>query len=62
MDNLLIKLMLIAALAQLGISASDFLSPSPKSFQKSFERNSKEVLQINWKPVSIFLEEALRYQ
>jgi hypothetical protein len=58
MNNLLVKLMLIAALAQLGISASDFLSPWPKSFQKSLERKSKEVLQINWKPDSIFLEEA----
>jgi hypothetical protein len=62
MDNLLVKLMLIAALSQLGISVSDIINPEPRSIQKNFERDSKDILRINWKAISIFPEEARRFR
>jgi hypothetical protein len=58
MENLLVKLMLVAALTQLGISVSGFLNPESKSTQKTFERTSKDILRINWKPISLFPKEA----
>jgi hypothetical protein len=62
MEDLLIKLMLIAALAQLGISASDFINPEPRSIQMNFERDSKGILRIHWKAISIFPKEARRFR
>jgi hypothetical protein len=62
MENLLVKLMLVAALAQLGISVSDFLNPESKSTQTTFEKRSKDILRINWKPITVFSKEAQRFR
>jgi cyanate permease len=62
MENLLVKLMLTAAIAQLGISVSDVLNPEPKSIKRRFERRSKDILQINWQPISVFPEDSRRFR
>lgn len=53
MYKLLIKLMIIAALTELGISFTN-----PGQIQKA----SHEVLRVNWKPISVFPEEAKRFR
>lgn len=53
MYNLLVKLMVITALMQLGISATNSLE---------VEKASRKVLQIDWKPISLFPEEAKRFR
>ncbi len=62
MYNLLIKLMLLTALFQLGISLSDFKKCRSRQCFAQFEKRSREVLRINWKPISVFPEEAKRFK
>ena len=62
MYNLLVKLMVLSALFQLGISTKDYLSCSSKNCSKRLEKASRDVLKINWKPISIFPEEAKRFR
>jgi|GEM_PF-5066621 len=53
MYNLLVKAMFIAALAQLGISLSDFRNCYSQSCAQTFEKRSRDVLHIDWKPISV---------
>ena len=53
MYNLLVKLMVVTALLQLGVSVANSLE---------VEKASRKVLQIDWKPISIFPEEAKRFR
>lgn len=62
MYNLLFKLYLITALMQLGISLTDLGSLSSLSNLKKIDQASKEVLHIKWKPISVFPNEAKRFQ
>ena len=55
--NYFVRLILLAAMIQ-GI---DFLATS-KLEPKSLEENRNKILKINWKPISIFPEEAERFQ
>ena len=62
MYNLLIKLMVFSALIQLGISADKFFSCNSKGCTGRIEKASRSVLKIDWKPISIFPEEAQRFR
>lgn len=62
MNNLLLKLMLSAGLLQAGISMSDAMLCNTKQCQSSLEKASREVLNIDWKPISIFPNEAQRFR
>lgn len=62
MNNLLLKLMLTAALLQLGFTLDEVSSCKTKKCQKSVEKASREVLNIDWKPISIFPKEANRFR
>lgn len=62
MYNLLFKLYLAAALMQLGISLTDLGSLSSSRGLKKIDQASKEVLHIKWKPISVFPNEAKRFQ
>ena len=62
MENLLIKLMGIAALAQFGISLSHIESCHSGACMQTLEKHSREVLNIDWKPLSVFPEEAKRFR
>ena len=56
MDRMLVKLMVLAAVAQLGILAKDFLNPW------QIGRATRQVVKIDWKPISLFTKEAARFK
>ena len=62
MYPILIKLMLISALLQLGISVSKLTNCSNGSCYFEYKKAANAVLQIEWKPISVFPEEAKRLQ
>jgi hypothetical protein len=57
---LLVRLMLLAALAEVGVSVSEFRECRGRECALRVVRASHEVLRINWKPISVFPEEARR--
>lgn len=62
MNNLLVKLYLTAALLQLGISYSDSKSFNPIERLQRVDKESKKVLKINWRPISVFPKEASKFK
>lgn len=62
MYQLLLKLILISSLIQFGISLNDYLFCNSKACASRVEKASREVLKIDWKPISIFPEEARRFR
>lgn len=62
MYNLIVKLMIAATLIQLGISLDKFVSCSSRECSSRIEKASREVLKINWKPISVFPEEGRRFR
>lgn len=62
MENLLVKLMLIAALTQFGISLADFGRCHTRACIQKVEKRSRDVLKVDWRPISIFPEEAKRFR
>ncbi len=60
MYNLLLKLMLISAMIQFGITATDLVKLGSKGTRDKVERASRDVLKMTWKPISVFPEEAQR--
>lgn len=61
MESLLVRLMLLAALAQLGLSLFDFENCFTRSCARRFEARSRDILRIDWKPISVWPEEAKRF-
>ena len=55
MYTLLLRLMFISALIQLGLNITT-LTPT------KLERASRDVLRIDWKPISVFPEEAKKFR
>lgn len=62
MYNLMIKLMITAALLQLGISIDKYFSCNSRTCSSRIEKASRDVLKINWKPISVFPNEAKKFQ
>ena len=62
MYNLIIKLMVTAALVQLGISLADFKNCHSRTCLKQVEQRSRDILEIDWRPISIFPEEAKKFR
>ena len=62
MYTLLIRLMLIAALAQFGISLKVALTCNSRDCSSRIEKASRAVLHVEWKPVSVFPEDAKRFR
>ena len=62
MYDLLIKLMLIAGLTQLGYSLSSLENCHSRQCWQAFEARSRDVLNIDWKPMPVFPEEARRFR
>lgn len=60
MYSLLIKLMVLAAFMKLGISISEFENCQSRACIQQFEKRSRDVLKIDWKPISVFPKEAQR--
>jgi hypothetical protein len=58
----LVRLMLLSALVQLGISVSAFSKCHSRQCLKLVEKMSRDVLKIVWRPISVFPKEARRFQ
>lgn len=61
MYSLLIKLMVLATLVSLGMSYTEFQSCHSRDCLRKVEKHSRDILQIDWKPISVFPEEAKRF-
>ncbi len=61
MYKLLITLILIAALAEIGIPLSDFMHCHSRRCLALVEARSRDILRIDWKPISVWPEEAARF-
>lgn len=61
MYNLLVKLMLITVLLQLGWTFSKFESCHSRECLVRLGRHSRDILKIDWKPISVFPKEAARF-
>ena len=56
MYTLLVRLMLMAAMLELGLTLTDLSNPQKMGLA------SRKVLTIQWKPISVFPEEAKRFR
>ena len=54
--------MLIYAAAQTGLSINEVLECKNKSCLKQVDSKIEKVLKVDWKPISIFPEEAQRFR
>lgn len=62
MYDLLVKLMLAAALAQLGLSALKGRECADRPRALTLETGSRDILRIDWKPISLFPKEAQKFR
>lgn len=62
MYSLLIRLMFLSALLHFGISLAEVVTCNSKACVRKIDRASREVLRIDWKPISVFPEEAKRFR
>ena len=62
MESLLVRLMLLAALTEIGMSLFEFESCYSRACSQRLEKRSRDILKIDWKPISIFPEEAKRFR
>jgi hypothetical protein len=62
MYEILIKLIVGATLLQLGLSAASIRECSGHVCLGRLEQASKQVLHVDWKPISVFPEEAKRFR
>ena len=62
MENLLVKLMILAALAKLGMSFTDLETCHSRQCLQTVEQHSRDILRIDWKPISVFPEEAKKFR
>lgn len=62
MYDLLVKAILCAALVQLGIRAADLTCTQSNRCIEKIERASRNILSIDWMPISIFPEDAKRFR
>lgn len=62
MYQMLIKLYIIAAAIQLGLSLMDLESCTSRQCVQKLNQASQKVLKIDWKPISVFPNEAGRFR
>lgn len=62
MYNILIKLIIAAALVDLGISFSKLEDCSSRQCWTQIQKTSRKASRIDWKPISVFPEEAKRFR
>lgn len=62
MYNIIIKLIIAAALLDLGISSSKMEDCSSLACWSQIQKASHKVIKIYWKPISVFPEEAKRFR
>jgi len=54
MYRLLVKLMVIAAFAELGMNVSDLKNCRSRQCVIMFQKRALDVLKIDWRPISVF--------
>lgn len=62
MYSLLIRLMFLTALFHFGISLTEVATCQSKECVGRIGKASREVLRIDWKPISVWPEEARRFR
>ena len=62
MYQLLVRLMLIAALAEFGMTVSDLRDCRGRGFLIQLEKRARDVLRVDWKPISVWPNEAERFR
>jgi hypothetical protein len=62
MLDLLIRLMVLAALAHLGVSIANVAECDSAACFVRVEKASRDLLRVNWKPISVFPEEGGRFR
>ncbi len=62
MYNLLIKLMVLAALAELGLSLTKVANCHSRECAMQIEKASRDILKVKWRSISVFPEEAKRFR
>lgn len=62
MNKQLLLWIVLAAFLKLGISASDFYSCRDKKCARKAEMAKRSILNIDWKPISVFPEESNRFR
>ena len=62
MYDLLVKIIVGAALLQLGLNLGKTAECSSRECMARVEKESRQVLKIDWKPISVFPEEARRFK
>jgi hypothetical protein len=62
MYDLLVKMVVVAALAQFGMTVYDVRDCRSHACMSNIEKHSREVLNIDWKPMTVFPDEAKRFR
>jgi hypothetical protein len=62
MYGVMIKLMFLAAFLELGVSLTNWNDCQAPDCSVPLENKFRGVLEIDWKPISVFPEEAKRFQ
>jgi hypothetical protein len=61
MENLLVKLMVLAARTQLGISVHEFQNCPSRGCMQMIKKKSRGILNIPWKPLTVFPAESKKF-
>lgn len=62
MYEMMVKLIVAAALLELGVTLSHSGGCGSRECLGRIERASRQVLRVDWKPISVFPEEARRFK
>ena len=62
MENLFVKLVILAAIAQFGFSLADLGGCRSEECLRKIERLSREVVRVEWRVISVFPEEGRRFR
>lgn len=62
MYDILIKLIVGASLLQLGVSLKDFEKCDSRECLTRIEKASRKAVKIDWRPISVFPEEARKFR
>jgi hypothetical protein len=62
MCSLLVRLLMIVVFAEVGIGLVVFRDCRSRACLVRIERASRDVLRVDWKPISVFPKEANRFR
>lgn len=62
MYRLLVILMVASAIQQVGLSFKDFTNCKSRQCVRKIEVAGRKILNVDWKPISVFPEEAKRFR